>query len=71
MTGELKPCPFCGGEGIEKWADGGAAINWIQCGGCGAKGPHSGRIGHDGSGLRNWNRRSDMPVRVKPIDVIN
>lgn len=55
---ELLPCPFCGGAGIEKWADGGAAINWIQCGDCGAKGPHSGRIGHDGSGSRNWNRRA-------------
>lgn len=54
---ELLPCPFCGGEGIEKWADGGRAINWIECSDCGAKGPWA-KIGHDGSGARNWNTRA-------------
>lgn len=55
----LKSCPFCGGTGEIKWADGGSAMNWVQCKSCGAKGPW-GRIGHDGSGVRNWNSRADL-----------
>ena len=62
--GNLKACPFCGGEGQIKWADGGSAMNWVQCQSCGAKGPW-GRIGHDGSGVRNWNTRADLAAKTE------
>ena len=64
MSEELKPCPFCGGTASEKWAEGGAAINWYACDDCGAKGPWT-RIGHDGSGMRNWNTRSDLALAAQ------
>lgn len=57
---ELKPCPFCGGEAKLSWATDGAAISWGQCIACGAKGAWA-RVGHDGSGVLNWNTRADLP----------
>lgn len=62
--GNLKACPFCGGEGQIKWADGGSAMNWVQCQNCGAKGPWA-RLGHDGSGVRNWNIRADLLAKTE------
>lgn len=53
---ELLPCPFCGGEAKLVWADGGSAMCWGQCAVCGSKGAWA-RVGHDGSGTRNWNYR--------------
>ena len=58
---ELLPCPFCGGDGQEKWAHNGRAFCWIECADCGAKGAWA-RVGHDGSGTRNWNTRALSPA---------
>jgi len=67
MTDKLFPCPFCGGVAAEKLADGGAAINWIECQDCGAKGPWA-KVGHDGRGSRNWNTRP--APKVKPLEFL-
>ena len=60
---ELLPCPFCGGDGQEKWAHNGKAFCWIECADCGAKGAWA-RVGHDGSGARNWNTRADLAPQI-------
>ena len=60
---ELKPCPFCGGEGelitrgTHKWSR--VAVNTqchILCGGCWATGP-IGKTAADA--IAAWNRRAD------------
>ena len=50
---QLSPCPFCGGEGIDKHRLG---WSWIECKDCGAKGPAE-RMGHGGEHDKHWNRR--------------
>jgi Lar family restriction alleviation protein len=56
QTFDLKPCPFCGGNAIEKWATDGSAIVWAECITCGSKGGWA-RVGHGGSAADIWNRR--------------
>lgn len=60
----LKPCPFCGGPGEQKWAGGGKAIAWIACQHCGAKGPWT-RVGHGGCPFENWNKRAIAALSVE------
>ncbi len=52
----LSPCPFCGGEPIDKHVDG---WSWIQCKDCGAKGPTE-RLGHGGEHDVAWNKRTSL-----------
>lgn len=59
----LRPCPFCGGQAIDKLSNG---WGWIECRACGAKGPAE-RIGHGGDPDRAWNARADDPDPGRPV----
>lgn len=50
---KLEPCPFCGDDDIEHYADGGAFV--IQCGGCGIAGGIGGNINE---ATARWNTRA-------------
>lgn len=58
MTG-FAPCPFCAGGAVDKHSNG---WGWIECQGCGAKGPAE-RIGHGGSHSTAWNCRGGTVAR--------
>ncbi len=51
---KLSPCPFCGGEPIDKHIDG---WSWISCKDCGGRGPTE-QVGHGGEHDKAWNRRT-------------
>ena len=56
---ELKPCPFCGGNPV-------VSPEYISCADCCADGP-SGAVVDSGDKRDAWNRRADLPPRVKPL----
>jgi Lar family restriction alleviation protein len=53
MTDELKACPFCGSENVEKLKNG-HGWNYVHCNGCGAEG--SADLGESGA-IEAWNAR--------------
>lgn len=59
----LEPCPFCGDETIEEWAEPAwsGVWRWKYCTNCLAEGPHVLTTMHrsdDGEQDRLWNRRA-------------
>ena len=69
---ELKPCPFCGGQGKLKVGSecGGFGCNttlvYVECEQCGARGETADSYFHDGNeavlkmiAILGWNRRAD------------
>lgn len=52
----IKPCPFCGGNGMFKfcYTDGVHKIHWVACGHCQAK-IHGRRKAKDA--IEAWNKR--------------
>jgi hypothetical protein len=60
MTDALKPCPFCGGKAQYENDVGHndeGFWEWYECTICAAK----------ADSAETWNRRVDLPVRVKPL----
>jgi len=73
---ELKPCPFCGGDGLDFdsypstqfWNDPEATVThvWCECGGAGPVGPD-----REGA-VSQWNTRTPPTLpRVKPEDLVD
>ncbi len=68
MSGDLKPCPFCGGEPIEDKDDTTPpqfpCDRWVFCGICGATGPraHSETWPDTNSeaAVAGWNARAEL-----------
>ena len=56
--GELKPCPFCGGENIELEYE--EEIIWYRCRDCEATGPTTTKYsGEEDEEYINWNTRKE------------
>lgn len=51
---ELKPCPFCGGEAIERRAAS-YPVFWVKCEACEAEGPTKAL---EKDAVEAWNRRA-------------
>lgn len=62
----LKNCPFCGSRNVAIHLSADARWHWVECGGCGARGPEV-RVLMDVAG--EWNRRADFePMVIAPPD---
>lgn len=72
MTDELKPCPFCGGEAVYTYYNGGwpESCDSVQCGDWKCPSRSGGRSSK-AAAAELWNTRADAPaqnVRVKPLE---
>ena len=66
MSGELKPCPFCGGTTLGFDSHRGQA--WVECKTCWNRGPLAGwNIDDDGDAdaVEKWNARADNWISVE------
>ena len=66
MTGELKPCPFCGGEAHVVQVGNGLLGEWwgmVQCFLCGSRGPVSDKLCDEKRAIRGWNQRASLGRR--------